>query len=74
MVKTQINDFDAVAAGRYQGDLSTPHLKEPVPRFIKEVMDGRLWSGSFGPCISASKKINSESGTVNTGVAERGIA
>jgi hypothetical protein len=39
MPKTHINDFDAIAVDRYQGNLSTPIIKEPVPRFIKDVLD-----------------------------------
>lgn len=38
MTRTQINDFDMVEVARYQGNLSTPHIKEPVPRFIKDVL------------------------------------
>ena len=39
MTRTQINEFDMVEIERYQGNLSTPHIKEPVPRFIKDVLD-----------------------------------
>lgn len=39
MTKTQINEFDMVEIDKYQGNLSTPHIKEPVPRFIKDVLD-----------------------------------
>lgn len=39
MTQAQINEFDIVEIDRYQGNLSTPHIKEPVPRFIKDVLD-----------------------------------
>lgn len=39
MTRTQIDDFDMVEVDRYQGNLSTPHIKEPVRRFIKDVLD-----------------------------------
>ncbi len=38
MTRTQINDFDMVEINRYQGNLSTPHIKEPVPRFITDIL------------------------------------
>ena len=38
MTRTQINDFDMVEVGRYQGDLSIPYIEEPTPRYIKDVL------------------------------------
>ncbi len=39
MLRTQINDIDTVNVDRYKGNLSIPHIKEPVPRFIKDVLN-----------------------------------
>jgi hypothetical protein len=38
-MKTQVNEFDIVEIDKYQGNLSTPLIKEPVPRLIKDVLD-----------------------------------
>ena len=39
MMKTQVNEFDIVEIDKYQGNLSTPLIKEPVPRLIKDILD-----------------------------------
>jgi hypothetical protein len=39
MTKTQVNDFDIDEIDRYHGNLSTPHIKEPVPRLITDILN-----------------------------------
>ena len=39
MTKTQVNDFDIDDIDRYQGNLSTPPIKEPVPRLITDILN-----------------------------------
>ena len=39
MNKIQISEFDADEVERYQPNLFIPHIKEPVPRLIKDVFD-----------------------------------
>jgi hypothetical protein len=39
MAKTKVNEFDIDEIGKYQGNLSTPYIKEPKSRFIKDVLN-----------------------------------